>query len=233
LKADRIAAIAALTSGFAHEIGNPLGVIRGRAETLLTIDFEQSEVREDLEVIVGQTDDISRMVRTLLDVGRRRAGVRVTSDVGMIAAHTAQLVKGEAIRLHVTVIAHPGCQPLRVDCDPDQLQEVFVNLARNALDAMETSGGTLWINCAADEVQRTVRVSFQDTGPGVPAAICNQIFDPFFTSRPKHSAGTGLTISQSIIKDHDGELSCETNTHGACFVVRLPASRSHELEQLI
>jgi signal transduction histidine kinase len=118
-----------------------------------------------------------------------------------------------------------------VDCDPDQLEEVFVNLEVNALEAMTPGGGILRVNSVADEVHGKVRLSFEDTGPGVPAAIRDRIFDPFFTTKDRGQGdGIGLAVSRSVIGDHEGELLLEQHAHGACFVVTLPASRSLELE---
>ena len=230
LNADKLAAISTLASGFAHEVGTPLGVIRGRAEMLLSSNFEQSEVTENLEVIITQTDQITRMVKILLDLGRPHTAIRIASDVRAIADRTVQLLEPEAVRRGVAVIANLGSRPLMVDCDPDQLQQVFVNLEVNALDSMAPRGGLLRVNSVADEVHRKVRLSFEDTGPGVPTAIRDRIFDPFFTTKgPGQGDGMGLAVSQSIIGDHDGQLTLEQHARGACFVVTLPASRPLEL----
>jgi signal transduction histidine kinase len=230
LNADKLAAISTLASGFAHEVGTPLGVIRGRAEMLLSSNFEQLEVTENLEVIITQIDHITRMVKILVDVGRPRTAIRIESDVRAIADRTVQLLEPEAVRRGVAVIANLGSRPLMVDCDPDQLQQVFVNLEVNALDSMAPSGGLLRVNSVADEVHRKVRLSFEDTGPGVPPAIRDRIFDPFFTTKgPGQGGGMGLAVSQSIIGDHDGQLTLEQHARGACFVVTLPASKPLEL----
>ena len=90
------------------------------------------------------------MVRMLLDLGRRRESMRTTSDIRAIVNRTVQLLETEAARRGVTVVADLGSEPLIVDCDPDQLQQVFVNLEVNALDAMADGGGTLRITSATD-----------------------------------------------------------------------------------
>lgn len=231
LNGDRLAAIATLASGFAHQIGTPLGVARGLAEMLLTDTFDRSEVTKNLEIIIAQIDQITRMVKLLLNFGLCRSAIRVTSDVRAISERTIQLFKPEALRRGVEVIANLGSRPLMVDCDPDQLQQVFVNLVSNALDAMTPGGGQLWVNSVADRVHGNIKLSFEDTGPGVPIAIRDRVFDPFFTTKGTGQGdGLGLAVSQSIIGDHDGELTLEQHTHGACFLVTLPASKPLEPE---
>ena len=96
LKSDQLAASATLASGFAHEIGTPLGIIRGLAEMLMTGTFEPAEITDSLDVIITQIDEISRMVRLLLDIGRSRSAIRIASDVRTIAESTIQLLKPEA-----------------------------------------------------------------------------------------------------------------------------------------
>jgi signal transduction histidine kinase len=224
LYADKLATIGTLASGFAHEVGTPLSVIRGRAEMLLDSNFEQTKVNESLELIITQIDHISRMIRVLLDLGRCRTGIRVVSDLRAIVDRAIQLLEPEAVRRGVAVIANLGARPLMVNCDPDQLQQVFVNLELNALDAMSPGGGILRVN-SVPHIHGQVRLSFEDSGPGVPAAIRDRIFDPFFTTKSRgQGTGMGLAVSQSVVIDHDGELILERHAPGACFVVTLPAS---------
>jgi signal transduction histidine kinase len=230
LHADKLATIGTLASGFAHEIGTPLAVIRGRAE-FSTNHPDEHKLKESLQEIVDQVDRIAKMVRMLLDLGRRRESMRATSDIRAIANRTVQLLETEATRRGVAVVAELGPEPLIVDCDPDQLQQVFVNLEVNALDAMADKGGTLRITSACDGSGR-VKLCFEDTGPGVPAAIRDRIFDPFFTTKdPGKGTGMGLAVSQTIISDHAGELVLEQNSHGARFVIYLPASPAHHQQK--
>lgn len=232
LHTDKLATIGTLASGFAHEIGTPLGVIRGRAEFLLTKRPDEGKVAEGLRIIVDQIDQIAKMVRMLLELGRRRESIRTAADVRSIVNRTVQLLETEAVHRGVTVSTELGSAPLIVDCDPDQLQQVFVNLEVNALDAMGDSGGSLHITSVTDGGAGTIGLRFEDSGPGVPDAIRERIFDPFFTTKdPGKGTGMGLAVSQTIVADHDGELTLEQNSHGARFVVTLPASRAGQLRR--
>src|SRR5262249_44907459 len=145
--------------------------------------------------------------------------IRVASDLRTIAERSIQLLAPDAERRGVAMVPNLGSRPLMVDCDPDQLEQVFLSLEVNALDAMTAGGGMLRVNSFLDEVDRKVRLSFEDSGPGVPAAIRNRIFDPFFTTKNGHGGGIGLAVSQSIISDHDGVLTLEQRARGTCFVI--------------
>lgn len=229
---DKLATIGTLASGFAHEIGTPLGIIRGRTELLLASRTADRKLADGLQVILDQIDRITSMVRMLLDLGRRRESVRMPVDLRKIVESTVRLLETEAARRRVEVIADLGSTPLLVECDSDQLQQVFVNLEINALDAMGMQGGELRISCAQDQPPGKIGLRFADTGPGVPDQLKERIFDPFFTTKdPGKGTGMGLAVSQSIVIDHDGELTLEPSSWGASFTVVLPACRAGELKR--
>lgn len=225
---DKLATIGTLASGLAHEIGTPMGVIRGRAEHLLRSNPDPGKLNQGLEIIINQIDRISRIVRMLLDFGRRREPVRVTTDVRAIVQRTLHLLETEAERRNIGLVSQLGAVPLLVDCDADQLQQVFVNLGMNALDAMAEGGGTLRVSAERRTVENVeqVRLCFEDNGPGVNEQFKERVFDPFFTTKdPGKGTGMGLAVSQSIVRDHEGEITLEPGARGARFVVALAASQ--------
>ncbi len=230
---DKLATIGTLASGLAHEIGTPLGVIRGRAEHLLRGDREERKLTQGLEIIINQIDRITRIVRQLLDFGRRREPISITCDVRPIVQRTLHLLETEAEHRNIRLVSELGPLPLLVDCDADQLQQVFVNLGMNAMDAMAHSGGVLSVNAQSRFAggRQEVRLSFEDDGPGVDEEFKDRVFDPFFTTKdPGKGTGMGLAVSQSIIRDHDGEITLEQGKRGARFVVSLPMSHRREAE---
>ena len=228
--AERLATIGTLASGLAHEIGTPMGVIRARAEYLLQFKPPAAKSQEGLEIIVGQSDRISRIVRMLLDYARPRESVRVACDVRSIIEHALGLVETEATRRNVSVVKTLGDKPLMVDCDGDQLQQVFVNLAMNALDAMELNGGTFRVTAESENSDRSsrLRITFEDTGTGVLPQHKGSVFDPFFTTKePGKGTGMGLAVSQSIMRDHNGAISFDSGASGTRFYVTMPMTQTN------
>jgi two-component system, NtrC family, sensor kinase len=225
--ADRLATIGTLASGLAHEIGTPMGVIRARAEYLLHSRPASAKLNEGLEIIIKQIDRISGIVRMLLNYARAREPVRNACDVRWIVEHALSLVETEAARRQVHLTAELGERPLFADCDADQLQQVFINLAVNALHAMDPDGGTLRVVAEVSGIdhERRARITFADTGPGVPPQVRSRVFDPFFTTKePGKGTGMGLAVSQSIMRDHGGDLSFESGPEGARFFVTIPVA---------
>jgi signal transduction histidine kinase len=172
-------------------------------------------------------------VRMLLDFGRRREPIRVTSDVRSIVQRTLHLLETEAERRNIRLLSDLGPAPLLVDCDVDQMQQVFVNLGMNALDAMAQTGGVLRVSAEPimADGREQVRLCFEDDGPGVSEEVRERVFDPFFTTKdPGKGTGMGLAVSQSIMRDHDGDIALEPRPRGARFVVTLARAHSRETE---
>jgi signal transduction histidine kinase len=233
--ADRLATIGTLASGLAHEIGTPMGVIRSRAELLLEDNTGPAKMREGLEIILAQIERISRIVWMLLDYTHGRESHRAEHDVRTIIEHVLKLVETEAKRRSVRMVVELSKAPLAVTCDAAQLQQVFINLLVNAFDAMTPSGGTLRVSSAVEQKDNrtpVLKLTFEDTGLGVPQHFQEHLFDPLFTTKPPgKGTGMGLSVSQAIIHDHSGEISFDSDPSGTRFYVRLPmldaSARAH------
>jgi signal transduction histidine kinase len=139
-RADRLATIGALAAGLAHEIGTPMGVIRVRAEDLQQDETFSADSRVKLGVIVRQIDRIARIVRMLLDYARKSESHKAICDLRAIADRALALLEPEAAHRNVKTLARLGEIPLLVNCDADQIEQVFVNMIMNALDAKQRGG---------------------------------------------------------------------------------------------
>jgi two-component system NtrC family sensor kinase len=223
--ADRLATIGTLASGLAHEIGTPMGVIRARAEYLLHSRPTSAKINEGLEIIVKQIDRISGIVRMLLNYARGSEPVRTACDVRRIVEHALSLVETEAARRRVHLTADLGERPLTAECDSDQLQQVFINLAVNAFDAMDPDGGTLRVFAEVSGInhERHARIIFADTGPGVAPQLRSRVFDPFFTTKaPGEGTGLGLEIARTRVRGNGGVLDFDSRPGRTEFRVCLP-----------
>lgn len=229
-RAQRLATIGTLASGLAHEIGTPMAVIRGRAEHLLHGQPEPAKIGEGLQIIISQIDRVSRIVRMLLDYAREHESLQVNCDVRSVIDHALGLMEAEAKRRGITIKMDLGDEAILTECDADQLQQVFINLTMNALDAMTPEAGTLEVQARLekeDGAAPVAKITFLDSGPGVALENRERVFDPFFTTKePGKGTGMGLAVSQSIVRDHDGEIALETGPAGTRFTISMPIARS-------
>ena len=233
LRADRLATIGTLAAGLAHEIGTPMGVIRVRAESLQEDATISADSRVKLGVIVRQIDRIARIVRMLLDYARKSESHKATCDLRTIAERALTLLEPEAARRGVRTIARLGDNPLMVNCDADQLEQVFVNMIMNAFDAMNRGSGTLRVTADTehDSGGSRVMLAFEDTGVGVAPEDEDRLFAPFFTTKePGKGTGMGLAVSQSIAREHGGEITFSSVPSGSRFVVVIPMESSEMVE---
>jgi two-component system, NtrC family, sensor histidine kinase HydH len=152
-RAERLATIGTLASGLAHEIGTPMGVIRGRSELMLRSEQMSEGIRRGLEVIVSQIDRASRMVRMLLDYARARESHRSVCEIRQIVNNALSLIDTESERRNVKVFTSLGEQPPISECDTGQLRQVFENLEINVPDAMTPKGCSLRISATAESIR--------------------------------------------------------------------------------
>jgi two-component system nitrogen regulation sensor histidine kinase GlnL len=222
-----------IAAGVAHEVKNPLGGIRGAAE-LLGMNASDERGRKHAQLIVDEVDRISNLVDELmvfargdqLEIGDVNVHVLLDSLIDLL-----ELERGyEDIRIQR--LYDPSLPEIRADSA--RLQQVFLNLARNAMQAMETSGGTLVLSTrmtlehrlvgADGRPQPTIEVSFSDSGAGIPASIRNRLSTPFFTTKRK-GTGLGLSVARHWVRRHGGRLRIESREgEGTRVHVDLPLS---------
>jgi two-component system, NtrC family, sensor histidine kinase HydH len=219
-RADRLSALGELSAGMAHEIRNPLGSIRGTAEILregITADDPRSEFAT---ILIQEVDRLNRVVQDFLDFARPAETGRSAVDLNGLLQELLLLTRQPARSGGVGVEFTPGVIPL-VQADREQLRQAFLNLILNAFQAMP-DGGVLAIDsgCSDDRV----RLSFRDSGVGIPAAQLERIFNPFFTTR-REGTGLGLAIVHRIIQGHGGRIEVSSEPgQGTTFTLTFPAA---------
>jgi signal transduction histidine kinase len=231
---ERIVAVGQLAAGLAHEINNPLGVIRCYAE-LLQASQQEDQAQADLEVIVRHTDQARRVVRDLLDFARPRPAEPGPSNLAAVAASTLEVLRprGKNNMTELSLEAAPDLP--QVAAGSQALEHILTNLVMNALDAVaaKTEGGTVRVRLRQDSAQPgQVELAVADNGPGIAPEHLDRVFDPFFTTKEVgKGTGLGLAVVYSLVRDLGGSIEVENNPGGGAlfrvhFPVALPADSS-------
>ena len=238
-RSERLAALGQMSAGLAHEIRNPLGVIKGSAEMLHQKLGETNPLASELAgYISSETNRLSALVTRFLDFARPLHAELAPQQITPVldrALHDVSLsatLNGVGL---VTVERRYETNLPTVPLDESLCEQAFVNLIQNAYDAMGSSGGILRVTAGkANGGNRDgVEVRIEDTGPGIPAELREHIFNPFVTTK-KTGVGLGLSIVSRIIDGHHGTIRIEgggEGQHGACFVVFFPASNEEAASQ--
>jgi len=221
----RLAAIGEMAAGVAHELNNPLTTIAGFTELILEDLPAEFRQREDLELVLREARRARMVVRRLLDFSRRGDNLKHALDINDLLGEVLALIHPLGQSQGVEIQYESWDDLPKVYADQDQLKQVFLNLAYNALQAMPGGGRFLMQTSPAQKGGRSgVLTRVRDDGPGIPEEIREHIFEPFFTTKPVGlGTGLGLSISNSIVLDHGGSLEVETEAgKGASFTVWLP-----------
>ncbi len=241
IRASKMAAVGELASGVAHEINNPLASIAGYAEDLLDLFQEKQKISaedikeftEDLTTIIDQTHRCKEITQNLLDFARSGNFELIYTNINHLLEKTLLLFEPEAKFGKVQIIRKLSSEMPITETDPSQLQQVFLNLLNNAMDALEP-GGT--IRVVSDQTDGFISIKFQDDGIGIPEQNLKRIFDPFFTTKPPGSGtGLGLSICFRIMEKLNGKLTVESQKNeGSTFTMTIPeqwpSNRKHGSE---
>jgi two-component system NtrC family sensor kinase len=220
VQAEKLAAIGELAAGVAHEINNPMAIIRGNAEILQMAVPQEAPIREEVDIIAGQVSRVDRIVANLLKFARRERKQLALTDLNQMLDEIVRQVKHQAPLVGIAVNRQLDPDLPRIEADPHQLRQVFTNLILNAIQAMP-DGGSLTLVTQADKEAGSCEVVVADTGVGIPQQNLEQIFNPFFTTRA-NGTGLGLSVSYGIVRDHGGKISVESEPgKGTVFRVTL------------
>jgi signal transduction histidine kinase len=237
----RMSAVGQLAGGVAHEINNPLTGVLGQAQILLEKLAADDPRRTHIEKIERAAVRCKRIVRSLLDFSRQKEAQLEYMDINEAVEGALDLCEPDLQSSRVTVVKNLAASVPKIQGNGSQLQQVFLNIVTNALQAM-SQGGTLSIGTRltaftppGDPTARReegVEIAFSDTGPGIDSAHLSHVFEPFFTTKEiGKGTGLGLSVSLGIVRNHGGDIVAESGRGiGATFRVLLPTSQKHVVE---
>lgn len=222
LQSEKMAAVGQLISGVAHELNNPLTAILGYSQLLKTDDLSRQRTAEYVEKLHRQAQRTHHIVQSLLSFARQRKPQRAPVNLHQILEDTLILREYDLRLNKIRVHRHFDPNLPVTSADFNQLQQVFLNILNNAMDAIQETGepGQIWIRTEASA--GNLRVEFTDSGAGVQNP--HRIFDPFYTTKPVgKGTGLGLSICYGIVKEHGGDIEAQNSPpRGATFTITLP-----------
>jgi two-component system NtrC family sensor kinase len=227
---DRLVSFGEFAASIVHELNNPLGIVIGFAQDLLSEIGPSDPHHQPLKIIEEEARRCNKIIRDLLDFARPTPLRFTSTEIPCVVTRSINLVSGHLQRFKVKTVIdfQPDLPPVYVDAQ--QLEQVLINLFFNAGEAMP-DGGLLTVRVTAEPAERNeLTITVSDTGPGIDASDQPHIFRPFFTTKTKRGMGLGLSICESIIKGHGGKIEVESAPgRGTAFFIRIPLEISARL----
>ncbi len=222
-QADKLASIGQLAAGVAHEINNPLSIVIGYTGLLMK-ESPEGRAREDLAVIRNNAGLCKKIVEDLLNFARQTRPRYEEADINAMIESVVSVVENRFSGNDMSITRNYDPLLPHVTMDVDKMKQVAMNLLMNAHQALHPGGGVT-ISTRYDAVRDGISIVFSDTGKGIPREIQDRIFEPFFTTKePGEGTGLGLAVTYGIIREHEGEISCESEEDkGTIFRIWLPA----------
>ncbi len=218
IRQERISTIGRLSTSIIHDLRNPLAAIYGGAEMLVDAQLSPEQVRRLSGNIYRASRQVQDLLQELADVTQGRGHAREICRLRevILAAYEplAPIADSQSVAMRIDV---PDDVELPLDRSP--MERVFQNLIANAIEAMPEGGS---VSVRVDRRDTEVVISVEDTGPGIPALIATQLFQPFVTAGKKNGMGLGLALSRKTVISHGGDLWSEGKNGGARFVMKLP-----------
>jgi two-component system NtrC family sensor kinase len=227
IRSEKLATVGRLAAGIAHEIGNPIGIVLGYLDLLESSDISPEEKRDYLERIESEVNRISQIIRQLLDFSRPSSGKAEETPVHKIVTKTVDMFEPQPMMENIDIHLELGAAQDSVLADPNELQQVFLNIIMNAADALsvkDVPGSEKKLVIKTENVDNAIRLHLSDNGPGISEHDIAHIFDPFFTTKdPGKGTGLGLSVCYRIVEGLGGAIRAESPQGGGMtLVITLP-----------
>ncbi len=226
LQSEKLAAMGRLTSQIAHELNNPIYGIMNTLELLKTEIPPESKRRKILELSLSETKRLAEMLRNMLSFSKPEEEERRPVKINDLIEGILIVMEKQMKESNIKIETYFDDEIPEIMASTNQLRQVFINMFKNAKEAMPR-GGTLTIRTSHED--KNIMIEIQDTGLGIPDEIKDKIFEAFFTTKQKvKGVGLGLSVCYGIIKDHGGEIRVESEEgKGATFTISLPIQKEN------
>lgn len=227
MRQDKFASLGRLSAGVAHEVNNPLTTILTTA-MLLQEDFApDNPIYKELQIIADETLRCRKIVTSLLDFARQTEPTKKLCNINDVVSESLVLTRKQAAFDDVAVVQNLAEDIPAINVDKDQMQQVFINLILNAMQATD-SGGKISVSTTFIPEDGVVEIVISDTGKGIPAENIETIFDPFFTTR-ESGTGLGLAIAHGIVERHGGSIDVKSKPgSGTTFTIKLSVNQRNQ-----
>jgi signal transduction histidine kinase len=220
IESERLAALGRLAASIAHEVNNPLGIIKNYLTIISKLADQDPELKNHVSIVHEEVDRIAKIVKQLLDFYRPTLEKQVEVNIVELLTSTIDLITPKFQDMGIVIRIEFGEKDLNIYGSPNKLKQVFLNLLLNARDVMP-DGGKLTVTVGRN--RDIVEIEFADTGSGISQDDLPKIFEPFFTSKKDSGTGLGLAVCHGIIGSHNGTIAAVNNPDGgATFIIRLP-----------
>ena len=219
IRSEKLAAIGTMSSYVAHEIRNPLVTIGGFAKTLSRFTFTDSKIKVNIDIIIEEVKRLEKILNNITDFGKPSKPEKVDTQICEIMDNTCLLMENYFQEKHIKLQKKYETGIPGIPVDPTQIKQVFLNILMNAVEAMP-DGGKLDIEI--ESLDESVRIYIIDVGKGIQQGVLQDIYDPFFTTKPS-GTGVGLSVSLKIIEDHGGTIDAISEQEkGTTMLLTLP-----------
>jgi two-component system NtrC family sensor kinase len=218
---EKMSALGRMAAGIAHEINNPLAGILLFSSNLSKKVPDEGPMKEGLDIIIRETVRCKTIIQELLEFSRDREPQKEMVNPNMILEKALKILENEFRLHHIKIEKHLSDDLQETMLDEHQIEQVFINLLLNAVQAIEEKG-VITISSRMDQKRGKSLIEIEDTGSGIRSENMEKIFEPFFSTKPK-GTGLGLAVSYAIVKNHQGDINAfDKAGEGARFVLELP-----------
>jgi len=226
---EKLTALGRMAAGIAHEINNPLAGVLLYSSNMIKKVPKGEALEEGLQVIIDETIRCRKIIQELLEFSRGSDPAKAPTDINETVLKALNILENEFLLKRIEVDKNLASDLPNVMADGSQMEQVFVNLLINAVQAVP-NGGTVQVKSILSEQESCVNIEVTDNGPGISRKEQSKIFEPFFSTKP-NGTGLGLSVSYGIVRNHQGNISVQSRPgKGTRFVVKIPITQQKNKE---